>query len=635
MHELDQDGKPINYTINTNTTTNTNTNQGGSSDHDLSDRSWDSHELQSNSDDYNPDDIIRASYDSNTNSNQSSLNSLHPVNHQLFNKFKACLLIFEKFVDRLAPVIFSTEGNIIIIILVLIIIVILIMYIILGVQALQTQLASYHSLLYYYDAELSAYLSRQGMTADIYAPSWFITLFARRLPVHIALYLWDLLLQSNKSHLIILIGVAFILKHRELLMNKSAESLPETLVCLRFRSTVEVKETFIKALELEISTPPSAIRDIQRLGFDSSLPDNEREPGLYELMYRPCLAISADDVASVVMQNQDTQHYEGGLRPTSPIIQKTPEKGINTDGKTIDSPPINIPTVISRRYLIIDCREDGNQTSCIEGSLPIHPEIVEEICKAAHSQQVSLDNEPDLGLLTPTAAATLALLWSCRGDDIHFAVVGSDARATPSPAPNETSSSSSSPSLTPLSSKASNYNQTPSSSTPTPTPSAQTVKPNTTSSEGQNVSKKDKNCTPDKEKKDEKAKRDDKRKRLFHKTIMMLPCNQLATALLILGFSRVSIVKGIGLPLDQMPDPCLPEQFNDLIPALRSKTDGYAALVYHLCKLGAVVTGFINIVSCTLTFIIITITTITTIRRSCSYISRCSNSTKSTPVFLI
>ena len=109
MHELDQDGKPINYTINTNT--NTNTNQGGSSDHDLSDRSWDSHELQSNSDDYNPDDIIRASYDSNTNSNQSSINSLHPVNHQLFNKFKACLLIFEKFVDRLAPVIFSTEGN--------------------------------------------------------------------------------------------------------------------------------------------------------------------------------------------------------------------------------------------------------------------------------------------------------------------------------------------------------------------------------------------------------------------------------------------------------------------------------------------------------------------------------------------
>lgn len=79
----------------------------------MSDRSWDSHELHSSSDDYNPDDIIKAnSYDSNTNSNQSSINSLNLTNHQLFNKFKACLLIFEKFVDRLAPVIFSTEGNI-------------------------------------------------------------------------------------------------------------------------------------------------------------------------------------------------------------------------------------------------------------------------------------------------------------------------------------------------------------------------------------------------------------------------------------------------------------------------------------------------------------------------------------------
>lgn len=454
---------------------------------------------------------------------------------------------------------------------------------VLGVQALQTQLASYHSLLYYYDAELSGYLSRQGMTADIYAPSWFITLFARRLPVHIALFLFDLLLQAKKPHLIILIGVAFMLKHREVLMNKSAESLPETLVCLRFRSTVEVKETFIKALELDMSTPPSAIRDIQRLGFDSSLPDNEREPGLYELMYRPCLAISACDVASVVMQNQDTLLYEGSLRTTS-IILKSPEKIITSDSKLADSPSINIPTII-RRYLIIDCREDGNQTSCIEGSLPISPEIIEEICKAAQSQQASPDNEPDLGLLTPTAAATLALLWSCRGDDIHFAVVGSDARATPLPAP-DSPSSSSSPSLTPLSKNA-NYNQT---SSP-PDKSSPTMKTATKLSEGHNISKKDMNQTPDKEKKDEKAKRDDKRKRLLHRTIMRLPCNQLATALLILGFSRVSIIKGTGLPLDQMPDPCLPEQFHDLMPALRSKTDGYAALVYNLCKLGAVVTN--------------------------------------------
>ena len=459
------------------------------------------------------------------------------------------------------------------------------------------------------------------MTADIYAPSWFITLFARRLPVHIALYLWDLLLQTNKSHLIILIGVAFILKHRDLLMNKSAESLPETLVCLRFRSTAEVNEVFTKALELEFSTPPSAIRDIHRLGFDASLPENEREPGLYDLMYRPCLAISADDVASVVMQKQDIPHYEVSMRPNSPILRSSDKLSSNSNKEIHDSPssnlPISLSPQLSRRYLIIDCREDGNQTNCIEGSLPIHPEIVEEVCKAAQSQQASPDNEPDLGILTPTAAATLALLWSCRGDDIHFAVVGSDTRATPSPAPdsvpssvsslastkssknNQSGSSSSSstavPSSPPVLTRQSSTASTSSSSSTTKNSSSSSAavaeNSSSTSTSSPSLSKRDKGQSPEKDAKDEKAKSDAKRKRLLHRTIMMLPCNQLATALLILGFSRVSIVKGIGLPLDQMPEPCLPEQFNDLIPALRSKTDGYAALVYHLCKLGAEVTG--------------------------------------------
>jgi len=455
------------------------------------------------------------------------------------------------------------------------------------------------------------------MTADIYAPSWFITLFARRLPVHIALYLWDLLLQTNKSHLIILIGVAFILKHRDLLMNKSAESLPETLVCLRFRSTAEVNEVFTKALELEFSTPPSAIRDIHRLGFDASLPENEREPGLYDLMYRPCLAISADDVASVVMQKQDIPHYEVSMRPNSPILRSSDKLSSNSNKEIHDSPssnlPISLSPQLSRRYLIIDCREDGNQTNCIEGSLPIHPEIVEEICKAAQSQQASPDNEPDLGILTPTAAATLALLWSCRGDDIHFAVVGSDTRATPSPAPdsvpssvsslastkssknNQSGSSSSStavPSSPPvLTRQSSTASSSSSSSTTKNSSSSSAVAENSSSTSTSSPSLSNKGQSPEKDAKDEKAKSDAKRKRLLHRTIMMLPCNQLATALLILGFSRVSIVKGIGLPLDQMPEPCLPEQFNDLIPALRSKTDGYAALVYHLCKLGAEVTG--------------------------------------------
>lgn len=54
------------------------------------------------------------------------------------NDFSISLVIFERLLEKLSPVIFVSEG----------------------VQALQAQLASFHLLLYYYEADLSAYLSR-------------------------------------------------------------------------------------------------------------------------------------------------------------------------------------------------------------------------------------------------------------------------------------------------------------------------------------------------------------------------------------------------------------------------------------------------------------------------------------------
>lgn len=176
--------------------------------------------------------------------------------------FDVSLAIFERLIEKLSPVIFSTEG----------------------VQALQSQLASFHLLLYYFEADLSAYLAREGMTTDIYAPSWFITLFARRSPVEIPLYLWEMLLQSKKPYLIIFIGVAFMQLHKNMLMTISLELLPETIVRLHFTSTYEVDCVFSRALQLEASTPESVVEDIIRLGFDSSLPDSDRAPGLYDIM---------------------------------------------------------------------------------------------------------------------------------------------------------------------------------------------------------------------------------------------------------------------------------------------------------------------------------------------------------------
>ena len=140
----------------------------------------------------------------------------------LDTEFDVHLAVFEKLMERLAPVTFSTEG----------------------VQALQSQLASFHMLLYYFEADLASFLAREGMTADIYAPPWFITVFARRAPVNIALHLWARLLRSNKPHLVIFLGVALMQVNKKLLMNISSELLPETIVRLHFKSIVDLDEIF-------------------------------------------------------------------------------------------------------------------------------------------------------------------------------------------------------------------------------------------------------------------------------------------------------------------------------------------------------------------------------------------------------
>lgn len=79
--------------------------------------------------------------------------------------------------------------------------------------------------------------------------------------------------------------------HKNFLLSVPSELLPETIVRLHFRTTEEVDVAFARALQLEAATPASFVDDMQRLGFDASLPEADRAPGLYEIM------VSAADLA--------------------------------------------------------------------------------------------------------------------------------------------------------------------------------------------------------------------------------------------------------------------------------------------------------------------------------------------------
>jgi hypothetical protein len=175
--------------------------------------------------------------------------------------FQAHLLVFERLMGKLSPTTFSTRG----------------------VDAIQVQLSAFHLLLTYHEPVLALILRKAGMTPDIYAMSWLITLFARRQPVHRALHIWDMVLQINTPQILVFLAVALVRSRKRAIFSLSADTLPETLVGLKFESDDEVDAVFAAALQLLRSTPSHLTEELAVLGFSRDITEMQREKGLKDL----------------------------------------------------------------------------------------------------------------------------------------------------------------------------------------------------------------------------------------------------------------------------------------------------------------------------------------------------------------
>lgn len=123
-------------------------------------------------------------------------------------------------------------------------------------------------LLLYHDPQLSWMLEREMMTPDLYATSWFVTLFARNFTVETVLALWDMLLLEDNPLGTCFFGLALLLSKREELLKCDPSSLPERLMMLGVNSPEDVRKLWKTAAALrEAHTPPS----FQRLMTDRLL----------------------------------------------------------------------------------------------------------------------------------------------------------------------------------------------------------------------------------------------------------------------------------------------------------------------------------------------------------------------------
>lgn len=181
--------------------------------------------------------------------------------YDIKHPFGVNLLIFERMMTKLSPTTFSTRG----------------------VDAIQVQLTTFHLLLMYHEPVLATILRKEGMTPDIFAMSWLITLFARRQPVQRALHIWDMLLQLDAPYLCVFLSVALIRSRRDRILNDCADVLPETLVSLKFESDEEIDIVFADALLLVQSTPANITTELMNLGFDNQIDERAREKGVKDL----------------------------------------------------------------------------------------------------------------------------------------------------------------------------------------------------------------------------------------------------------------------------------------------------------------------------------------------------------------
>lgn len=123
----------------------------------------------------------------------------------------------------------------------------------------------FERLLLYHDPELYWLLDHHAMSPDLYATSWFITLFSRNFTIESVLALWDLLLLEDDPLGTSFFAIALLRSKRDTLMEIDESRIPETLMLLTASSPDEVRRLWKIGSEMRTKhTPPS----FQRLMTD-------------------------------------------------------------------------------------------------------------------------------------------------------------------------------------------------------------------------------------------------------------------------------------------------------------------------------------------------------------------------------
>lgn len=159
----------------------------------------------------------------------------------------------------------------------------------------------FERLLLYHDPKLYWCLENNLFTPDLYATSWFVTLFARNFTVECVMALWDLLLLSDNPLGITFFGIAILTSKREQILSVDTSRIPETLMMLTVENGDQVRKLWKIGSDMQnLNTPPSFLRLMTErlLSQSNNSSHNTALTAARSMQQSVCLQTTPDDLVS-------------------------------------------------------------------------------------------------------------------------------------------------------------------------------------------------------------------------------------------------------------------------------------------------------------------------------------------------
>jgi len=153
-----------------------------------------------------------------------------------------------------------------------------------GIYSLKCSQSLFALLLKYHEPSVFNYLDSSDIPHEMYAANWLLTMRSSKLKLDVLYSFWDFLIKINDPLYIHFILVAFIIYHRELLMNCDSNLLIKLMTGLTINSVQELSGVNKIALELRKNTPYSFRLLANKLGFLKT--NNQDIENIYE-KYKP------------------------------------------------------------------------------------------------------------------------------------------------------------------------------------------------------------------------------------------------------------------------------------------------------------------------------------------------------------